>query len=278
MIHPEPTRREPQNEIIIENMEIVGDEQTETKEKEKEKNKEQEKRESRICSFWIKGKCKFGKDCRSAHPEICKTIMEKGICQEKCDKFHPRMCDEMKRRGVCFRGPKCYYAHFGNINRHTIENETNQRNQQYEQRQNPHTVRRKSMHYPQWQHKDREAHHNYDNHAVGQNAIPQWQQNDREVYHNYDNHAVGQNAIPRWQQNNREAYNNYDNHAARQNAMPNQLGLHNRETYHNNIYMGHDRRSETGKDFHINQQITKYILDKVSETMAERMMMGNLNY
>merc|ERR1712090_14427 len=30
MIHREPTRREPQNEIIIENMEIVGDEQTET--------------------------------------------------------------------------------------------------------------------------------------------------------------------------------------------------------------------------------------------------------
>ena len=204
--------------------------------------------------------------------------MEKGICQEKCDKFHPRMCNEMKHRGVCFRGPNCYYAHFGNINRHTIENETNQRNQQYEQRQNPHTTRRESIHHPQWQHKDREAHHNYDNHAVGQNAIPQWQQNDREVYHNYDNHAVGQNAIPRWQQNNREAYNNYDNHAARQNAMPNQLGLHNRETYHNNIYMGHDRRIETGKDFHINQQITKYILDKVSETMAERMMMGNLNY
>ena len=119
MIQPEPTRREPQNEIIIEDMEIVGEEQTESKEKEKEKNKEQEKkRESRICSFWIKGKCKFGKDCRSAHPVICKTIMEKGICQEKCDKFHPRMCDEMKRRGVCFRGPKCYYAHFGNINTH----------------------------------------------------------------------------------------------------------------------------------------------------------------
>ena len=204
--------------------------------------------------------------------------MEKGSCQEKCGKYHPRMCNAMKRSGFCYRGPNCYYAHFGNINRHTIENETNQRNQQYEQRQNPHTARRKSMHYPQWQHKDREAHHNYDNHAVGQNAIPQWQQNDREVYHNYDNHAVGQNAIPRWQQNNREAYNNYDNHAARQNAMPNQLGLHNRETYHNNIYMGHDRRIETGKDFHINQQITKYILDKVSETMAERMMMGNLNY
>merc|ERR1712030_316440 len=33
MIHREPTRREPQNEIIIENMEIVGDEQTETKKK-----------------------------------------------------------------------------------------------------------------------------------------------------------------------------------------------------------------------------------------------------
>merc|ERR1712090_27974 len=30
MIHPEPTQREPQNEIIIKNMEIVGDEQTET--------------------------------------------------------------------------------------------------------------------------------------------------------------------------------------------------------------------------------------------------------
>merc|ERR1711984_51443 len=53
-IHREPNRREPQNEIIVENMEIVGDEQTETKEK--EKNKEQKKRESRICSFWIKGK------------------------------------------------------------------------------------------------------------------------------------------------------------------------------------------------------------------------------
>merc|ERR1712030_299005 len=38
MIHPEPTRREPQDEIIIE------EEQTESKEKEKEKNKEQEKK------------------------------------------------------------------------------------------------------------------------------------------------------------------------------------------------------------------------------------------
>merc|ERR1712105_112774 len=31
VIHREPTRREPQNEIIVENMEIVGDEQTESK-------------------------------------------------------------------------------------------------------------------------------------------------------------------------------------------------------------------------------------------------------
>ena len=32
-IHREPTQREPQNEIIMENMEIVGDEQTETEKK-----------------------------------------------------------------------------------------------------------------------------------------------------------------------------------------------------------------------------------------------------
>merc|ERR1712030_237803 len=44
MIHPEPTRSEPQDEIIIEDMEIVGEEQTESKEKGKEGKGEKEKR------------------------------------------------------------------------------------------------------------------------------------------------------------------------------------------------------------------------------------------
>ena len=126
--------------------------------------------------------------------------MEKGSCQEKCGKYHPRMCYAMKRSGFCYRGPNCYYAHFGNINRHTIENENNQRNQHYEQRQNPHTDRRKSMHNPQWQQNDREAYHNYDNHTARQNAMPQWQQSNREAYYNYDNHTARHNAMHNPQQ------------------------------------------------------------------------------
>merc|ERR1712105_495653 len=42
-IHREPTQREPQNEIIMENMEIVGDEQTEIEKKRKIKNKKKGK-------------------------------------------------------------------------------------------------------------------------------------------------------------------------------------------------------------------------------------------
>ena len=204
--------------------------------------------------------------------------MEKGSCQEKCGKYHPRMCNAMKHSGFCFRGPNCYYAHFGNRNRDTNENENNQRNQHYEQRQNPHTDRRKSMHNPQWQQNDREAYHNYDNHTARQNAMPQWQQSNREAYHNYDNHTARQNAMPQWQQRNGEIYYNYDNHTARQNAMPNQQGQQYRETYHNNSHMGYDRRNEIGKDFHVNQQMTKYMMERTAEMMAERMMSGNHNY
>ena len=83
-INGEEIQSDPQNEIIMENVEIVGDEQTENAKK--EKSKEQEKREGRICYFWIKEKCKFGNNCRNAHPEICKTIMEKGKCPGNCGK------------------------------------------------------------------------------------------------------------------------------------------------------------------------------------------------
>ena len=116
-INGEEIQSDPQNEIIMENVEIVGDEQTENTKK--EKSKEQEKREGRICYFWIKEKCKFGNNCRNAHPEICKTIMEKGKCPGNCGKYHPRICNAMKQNGFCFRGQNCCYAHFGDKkNRH----------------------------------------------------------------------------------------------------------------------------------------------------------------
>ena len=135
------------------------------KDTKEEKSKEQEKREGRVCYFWLKGKCKFGQGCRNVHPELCKTIMEEGKCQENCGKYHPRICNAMKQNGFCFRGQSCYYTHFGDKrNRDTNSSANNQRNHHYERRQNPHTDRRKSMHNQQWQQNTREAYH-YDNHS-----------------------------------------------------------------------------------------------------------------
>ncbi|CAL4073237.1 unnamed protein product, partial [Meganyctiphanes norvegica] len=66
----------------------------------------------KVCSYWVRGQCKFGTNCRYAHPELCKRIMENGTCHEhECTWFHPKMCNSMKNTGYCPRGQRCFFTH-----------------------------------------------------------------------------------------------------------------------------------------------------------------------
>ncbi|CAL4242068.1 unnamed protein product, partial [Meganyctiphanes norvegica] len=75
--------------------------------------KEQKSNVERVCSFWVRGRCKFGVSCNYAHPVLCTLILENGTCQKRdCEWFHPKMCNVMKQTGQCHRGQKCYFTHF----------------------------------------------------------------------------------------------------------------------------------------------------------------------
>ena len=70
-----------------------------------------------ICRFYKNGKCKFNKDCRYAHPPICKTFRKFGLirfnekgCSGKCEFFHPNGCRDSLRTKKCERSD-CRFFH-----------------------------------------------------------------------------------------------------------------------------------------------------------------------
>ena len=75
---------------------------------------------SKLCRFYAKGICKFGKSgefCNFNHPVYCKPLLNYGLSSEKgCNKgkdclhFHPKMCHSSLTRHECYK-EKCPYFH-----------------------------------------------------------------------------------------------------------------------------------------------------------------------
>ena len=72
---------------------------------------------SDVCRFYKNGKCKFGKDCRKEHPEMCKKFRKQGLirhnpggCDGNCGKLHPNACRESLRNKECSR-TECRFFH-----------------------------------------------------------------------------------------------------------------------------------------------------------------------
>ena len=70
-----------------------------------------------ICRFYKNGKCKFNKDCRYAHPPICKNFRKFGLrrnndkgCDTKCESFHPNACRDSLKTRTCERSD-CRFFH-----------------------------------------------------------------------------------------------------------------------------------------------------------------------
>ncbi|CAL4253447.1 unnamed protein product, partial [Meganyctiphanes norvegica] len=93
----------PEIKQVRKNKEVIEDKQENVS---REGNmKEQKNNVERVCSFWVRGRCKFGISCNYAHPVLCTIILENGTCQKRdCEWFHPKMCSVMKQTGQCHRG------------------------------------------------------------------------------------------------------------------------------------------------------------------------------
>ena len=64
------------------------------------------------CRFWQKGRCRFEDKCWYLHQEKCDEILTYGECHKsECRLLHPDMCRSMKEKGICDNGKYCYYAH-----------------------------------------------------------------------------------------------------------------------------------------------------------------------
>ena len=70
-----------------------------------------------ICHFYTINKCKFGKDCRRAHPKICIKFKKFGLkkfykngCNKSCENYHPKACFEAMKTKNCKRSD-CKFVH-----------------------------------------------------------------------------------------------------------------------------------------------------------------------
>ena len=70
-----------------------------------------------ICRFYKNGKCKYEKDCRFEHPNICKNFIQFGLkknsekgCDGNCDLFHPNVCRDSLKTKSCSRSV-CRFFH-----------------------------------------------------------------------------------------------------------------------------------------------------------------------
>jgi len=85
----------------------------------------QQVNKKRLCRNYIRNKCKWGTECRFAHPDMCPTFAkfgpqretnQKGCNQKKCDLLHIRSkwCMKAIRFNKCLN-PKCGYQHFRGV-------------------------------------------------------------------------------------------------------------------------------------------------------------------
>lgn len=90
----------------------------------------------KLCHFYTKGVCKFGKECRFEHPKYCQKFKTHGLkkfndkgCEESCNKFHPRACFESMKSKTCNRND-CKYYHLTGTKIITKQYEGHQTNSQ----------------------------------------------------------------------------------------------------------------------------------------------------
>ena len=84
----------------------------------KESNKKNERNEKtettkEICWFWKNKKCRYTTNCKHAHPEQCKEMLETGRCKDnRCKLIHPKICRNLFFNGYCPRGESsCWFTH-----------------------------------------------------------------------------------------------------------------------------------------------------------------------
>ena len=63
------------------------------------------KREQNICIHYMRGTCKYGKECWNMHPRICNQWREMGRCErgETCTEKHPQECRLLNTNVGCKR-------------------------------------------------------------------------------------------------------------------------------------------------------------------------------
>ena len=63
------------------------------------------KKEQNICIHYMRGTCKYGKECWNMHPRICNQWREMGRCErgETCTEKHPQECRLLKTKVGCKR-------------------------------------------------------------------------------------------------------------------------------------------------------------------------------
>ena len=152
-VHSRKKHGDTANNIARENGE--GFKSSQEKNDQDKKSKEQENGQRRVCAFWVKDRCKFEHGCKYAHPELCKTIMEKGKCQTECGRFHPKMCYAMNKNGFCNKGKRCYFTHFRDTKNSGTESNANSQRNRYESQHITNTYNSQPNHNQPWQHNGR---------------------------------------------------------------------------------------------------------------------------
>ena len=70
-----------------------------------------------VCWYWKNRKCRYTTDCKQAHPEQCKEMLETGRCHEdRCKLIHVKICRNLFFKHYCPRGDSCWFVHPSKIN------------------------------------------------------------------------------------------------------------------------------------------------------------------
>lgn len=71
----------------------------------------------KICRYYRRNECKFGKNCKFDHPEQCDVFKKNGLakfnprgCDGKCKKLHITVCKNSLKKGVCDKSD-CKFFH-----------------------------------------------------------------------------------------------------------------------------------------------------------------------
>jgi hypothetical protein len=76
-----------------------------------------EEKKSKLCRYYKRNECKFGKKCKFDHPEQCEVFRKNGLakfdpkgCDGKCKKLHISACKDSLKKGVCDKSD-CKFFH-----------------------------------------------------------------------------------------------------------------------------------------------------------------------